>query len=134
MQPETLIQSGYTCINCYQLIREPLVTRDVTKHYKPADTHLVARTDTTERAACDSPEPKACADCGDIDGYRRRPVSRQTLLRYSANLSQALEAYDIRHDHILLLAEVDERKSDPENSQTDDEIITDAAERAIQET
>jgi hypothetical protein len=130
MELQQVLQSGVVCENCYSIIREQATTKDLSRGFQRTDTNLVARPDTTERAACDSPEPRACAECGDIDGYERRPASKQTLLRYAANLSQTLDEFGVEHDHLTLLAVATELKSQPDNAGNDRQILAEALHEA----
>lgn len=126
-----LVYSGISCRNCYQPIREStaLNSWDTTSH--PNKQHLVSRKDTTEPAYIDGVQ-RACTHCGDIDSTRwNRPLNKYELLEAAANICRSLDALEIPHDHVELVAVADELKSTPELAGRDDTILEQAAEQAI---
>jgi len=141
---ELIQQNPEVCTNCFLKIRDVWFPHAVALSKRGRNTHVwrslvryyISKPDRVEDGDGETGRnpPKACANCGSISNATMRPLPKERVPEYAANLSRTLAAFGVDHNPLLLAFVVAHRKRFPDFGSTDGDNFRVAVEYAIDET
>ncbi|OYR81689.1 hypothetical protein DJ71_13035 [Halorubrum sp. E3] len=141
---ELIQRNPEVCSNCFLKIRDVWFPHAVAASKRGRNTHVwkslvryyISKPDRVEDGDGETARnpPKACANCGSISNATMRPLPKERVPEYAANLSRTLAGFGVEHNPLLLVFVVVHRKRFPDFGSTDGDNFRVAVEYAIDET
>jgi len=140
---ELIQRNPEVCSNCFLKIRDVWFPHAVAASKRGRNTHVwkslvryyISKPDRVEDGDGETARnpPKACANCGSINATMR-PLPKERVPEYAANLSRTLAGFGVDHNPLLLAFVVSHRKRFPDFGSTDGDNFRVAVEYALAET